>query len=183
MNSQSSAGAVRQPKWLVVFLSWLIPGYGFYVHGFRKRAIFFFVSLELTFFVGVALHGLVLFPVFDWTKEGFNVVSILTFLTQMCNGLLGIISVIPDLVVQFGQQNTDGTLSLARKVALFGYNETHHWADLGSFYLLISGGMNYFVLASTYDHFYGRKAAGRVAMEARQRAEKEQAAAPAGEAA
>ena len=170
---------VRQPKWLVVFLSWLIPGYGFYVHGFCKRAIFFFIILELTFFIGVALHGLVLFPVFDWTKEGFNVVSILTFLTQMCNGLLGIISVIPDLFVQLGQQNPDA----ARKVALFGYNETHHWADLGSFYLLISGGMNYFVLASTYDHFYGRKAAGRAAMEARKRAEKEQAAAPAEEAA
>ncbi len=128
-----------------MILSWLIPGYGFMRNGFVARGIFFFVILQLTFLIGVALRGAVLIPEFNFRSPGFNLVNILTFLTQVFNGGLGIISMLPEL---FGSS-----------AAVFPHDESHHWADLGAFYLLVSGGMNYFVLVSTYDHFYAEEPA------------------------
>lgn len=126
-----------------MLLSWLLPGYGFFHHGLRSRALLFFLLLEGTFLIGAALHGSVLVPEFNPRNEGFNLITILTFLVQMCNGLLALISLLPEL---FGPG-----------AAILPYDETHPLAELGSFYLLVSGGMNYFVLASTWDHFYGAR--------------------------
>jgi hypothetical protein len=149
----SSRVRVPQPAFLVMIISWLIPGYGFYVNGLKQRGVFFFLTLELTFLAGAMLHGSVLLPDF-WPTEGdptdgFNIVSILTFFTQMFNGFLALISLLPELA--------------HGRFALLPYDETNAWADLGAFYLLVSGGMNYFVLTSTYDHFYSRKAGGVLA--------------------
>lgn len=127
-----------------MLLSWLIPGYGFMRNGMVARGLIFFVLLQLTFLVGVALRGSVLMPIFNLREPGFNLVNVLTFFTQIFNGGLGLISLLPEL---FGA-----------RAAIFPYQESAPYADLGAFYLLVSGGMNYFVLVSTYDHFYGPKA-------------------------
>lgn len=131
-----------QEKLIVMLLSWLIPGYGFWFYGMRRRALFFFVTLELVFLIGAMFQGSVLLPDFNYRSEGFNILTLLTFATQMFNGALGLVSLLPDLGLRFH---------------ILPFNETSHWSDLGGIYLLVSGGMNYFVLASTYDHFYGRK--------------------------
>ena len=141
--------ASPQEKLFVMVMSWLVPGFGFYRNGLKARGVFFFITLELTFLVGACFRGSVLLPDFSPHSEGFNLVAILTFFTQMFNGLLGLVSLVPDLLGRFGL-----------RFSILPYNETSQWYDLGSFYLLISGGMNYFVLTSTYDHFYGRKADG-----------------------
>jgi hypothetical protein len=133
---------------IVVFLSWLIPGFGFFVHRRWIRGLLFFIVLEATFLVGAAFKGSVLLPDFRFGSEGFNVVTILTFFTQMFNGGLGLISLAPEFM---------------RGWHILPYDETNQWADLGSFFLLVSGGMNYFVMTSVYDHFYGRKSRGPVA--------------------
>ncbi len=133
----------RQPRWLVLFLSWLVPGYGFFVHGLRRRAILVFALIQVTFLAGIAFRGGVLVPEFRWNHEGFNIVSLLTFFTQIFNGGAALISMLPEF--------------LGQKWAIFPSDETSPWADLGSFFLLVAGGLNYFVLMSTYDHFYGRK--------------------------
>lgn len=130
----------RKSPVMPMILSWLIPGYGFFINGHRKRGVFFFVVLQLTFIIGVVLRGAVLIPEFSIKSPAFNLVNILTFLTQMFNGALGILSMLPDL---FG-----------RAAALFPTNDAYIWADLGAFFLLVSGGMNYFVLVTTYDNFY-----------------------------
>jgi hypothetical protein len=135
----SALRARRQSTPLVLLLSWLVPGYGFMVNGHVKRGVYFFVILELTFLVGAFLYGSVLLPEFRPSREGFNLVTILTFFTQIFNGGLGIISLLPEI---FG-----------RGAAILPYNEANQWADLGSFFLLVSGGMNYFVIVNTYDHF------------------------------
>jgi hypothetical protein len=139
-------------KVLVLTLSWLIPGFGFFRYGRKLRGILFFVVLEGAFLAGAMLHGSVLIPDFDRRAEGFNLVTILTFFTQLFNGGMSFLSMMPEL---FGP-----------KYAILPSNEAAPLADLGSFLLLVSGGMNYFVLVSTYDHFYGRKAGlGRTAGE------------------
>ncbi|MCX7018751.1 MAG: DUF6677 family protein [bacterium] len=137
----------RNNKYFVLVMSWLVPGFGFAWHGLWWRALFFFVVLEAAFLAGAFLQGSVLVPEFAYTNKDFNLVTILTFFTQMFNGLLGIVSVAPDLLARAGIH-----------VRILPYNETNQWFDLGSFYLLVSGGMNYFVMMSTCDHFYGRKA-------------------------
>jgi len=136
----------RDNKYFVLVMSWLVPGFGFAWHGLWWRALFFFVVLEATFLAGAFFQGSVLVPDFAYSSKDFNLVAILTFFTQMFNGLLGIISVVPDILARAGIH-----------ARLLPYNETNQWFDLGSFYLLVSGGMNYFVMMSTYDHFYGRK--------------------------
>jgi hypothetical protein len=127
----------------VMLLSWLFPGFGFFYHGMKRRGIFFFIVLEVTFLVGAAMQASILKPEYNYYREGFNLVAILTSFTQMFNGRLGLISLMPDL--------------LQSHFHILPYNETSSWFDLGSFYMLVSGGMNYFVLVNTYDYFYGRK--------------------------
>lgn len=136
--------ASPQEKVFVMTLSWLIPGYGFYRHGLRWRALLFFVLLEASFVIGAVLRGSVLLPDLNPHSEGFNIVTILTFVTQMFNGALAFVSLLPELS--------------GAKAAILPYDEAYKFADLGAFYLLVSGGMNYFVLTNTWDHFYGRKA-------------------------
>ncbi len=121
-----------------MLLCWLIPGYGFWRFGHRRRAIYFFVTLQLTFLIGIMLRGSVFIPSFRFGSEEWNVISILTFLTQIFNGGMALLSLLPELV---------------NGVSLFPNDEAHVWADLGSFYLLVSGGMAYYVLVSTYDRF------------------------------
>lgn len=123
-------------------------------NGFVKRGILFFVLLQVTFLIGAALRGSVLIPEFNFRSPGFNLLNILTFITQVFNGGLGIISMLPEL---FGAG-----------AAILPNDEAGTFADLGAFYLLVSGGMNYFVLASTYDNFYAPDAPmpGGVALQA-----------------
>ncbi len=125
-------------------LSWLIPGYGFMRNGLVGRGIFFFLVLQITFLIGTWLRGSVLVPEFNFREPGFNLVNILTFITQMFNGGLGLLSMLPELT--------------SPSAALLPYDESAPWADLGAFYLLVSGGMNYFVLIGTWDHFYADNA-------------------------
>jgi hypothetical protein len=130
-------------KLFVILSSWLVPGFGFFLYGRRARGLLFFFLLQGIFLVGVFLKGSVLLPDFNPAAEGFNLVTILTFVTQIFNGGLAIISLLPEFA--------------GPHFAIFPSNEAAPLADLGSFLLLVSGGMNYFVTVNTYDHFYGRK--------------------------
>ena len=129
-----------------MLLSWLFPGYGFFHFGLRRRGLLMFAVIELTFVAGVLFDGCVLWPDFNFRSQQFNLVAILAFLTQVFNGFLSLLSVLPEF---FG-----------RHLDILRADETRAWHDLGSFWLLVSGGMNYFVLVSTWDHFLGHKARG-----------------------
>ncbi|PKO19762.1 hypothetical protein CVU37_01850 [candidate division BRC1 bacterium HGW-BRC1-1] len=147
MIKKSSLQASSGEKFFVMLLSWLIPGYGFWHNGRRGQALFFFLTLQATFLIGAMLQGSVLWPDFNYRSPNFNLVAVLTLVTQGFNGIAAMISLLPEL---------------ARGFHILPYNETSSWADLGSFYLLVSGGMSYFVLMSTWDNFYGRKAFARL---------------------
>ncbi|MGI8907611.1 MAG: DUF6677 family protein [Candidatus Sumerlaeaceae bacterium] len=129
-------------------MSWLIPGFGFFIHRRWGRGLLFFIVLQATFLLGTAFKGSVLLPDFRFGSEGFNIVTILTFFTQLFNGGLALVSLAPEIL---------------NGAHILPYDEANRWADLGSFFLLVSGGLNYFVMTSTYDHFYGRKRQGAVA--------------------
>lgn len=126
----------------VLVMSWLIPGYGFWHFGLRARAVFVFVVLEAVFLAGAFLHGSLLLPEMNYRSPDFNLVALLTLFTQAFNGLLSLVSLLPEV---------------ANGIHILPYDETNQWSDLGAFYLLVSGGMNYFVLMSVWDHFLRRK--------------------------
>ena len=139
-STQIRQTAQKKSAFIPLALSWLVPGYGYFINGHKRRAVFFFLILELTFLLGAVLRGSILVPVFSFRDPAFNLVNVLTFITQMFNGGLGIVSMLPEI---FGA-----------RAHILPYNEAYVWADLGAFFLLVSGGMNYFVLVSTWDHFY-----------------------------
>ena len=124
-----------------VVLSWLIPGSGFVLRKHYVRGIVLFLVINATFMLGVLLHGAVVWPIWHPRVEGFNVVNNFTFIVQLGNGLLSLLSLAGH--------------SLTPNRVLTG-QEWHAYFDLASFYLLVSGGMNYFVVCHFYDRFSGR---------------------------
>jgi hypothetical protein len=135
----SRSGAERL---FVMVMSWLIPGYGYWHFGLRARAVIVFVVLEAVFLAGAFLRGSLLLPEMNYRSPDFNLVAVLTVFTQSFNGLLSFVSLLPEIAGGFH---------------ILPYDETNQWSDLGSFYLLVSGGMNYFVLVSVWDNFLSRR--------------------------
>ena len=124
--------------WGQVILSWLIPGSGFVLRKHYARGVVLFLLINVTFMIGVLLHGAVVWPIWNRHIEGFNIVNNLTFMVQLGNGLLSLLSLVGH--------------SLTPNRVLTG-QEWHAYFDLASFYLLVSGGMNYFVVCYFYDRF------------------------------
>ncbi|MDD4278660.1 hypothetical protein GX645_05285 [Candidatus Sumerlaeota bacterium] len=118
----------------VMLGAWLIPGLGFWVNGARKQAIILFILIELLFAVGLCLSGTIVIPsTFNPMASEANIVAILSFIVQFFNG---------------------GGLIISQVLPA---NETASFSDLGSFWLMVSSGLNYFAMLSVWDHFYGAK--------------------------
>jgi hypothetical protein len=135
----------RQLTWqggFEILLCWLIPGSGFLLKKAYVRGIVIFGIIMSTFAIGVALSGSVIWPVWHPKAEGFNIVSCLTFIVQLGNGLPSFISV----------ASTQGL-----SIGFLQSKEWHAYFDLASFYILISGAMNYFIVMNFYDRYYNKK--------------------------
>ncbi len=118
-----------------VVLAWLLPGYGLWVMGEKTRAVLLGAVLQFTFLMGCILRGSVVLPDLQGGADGFNIVAVLVFVIQMGNGALASLSLLPEL---FGGA-----------VSILPTNESHAYADLGQMWLLVSGGMNYFLVMAT----------------------------------
>ncbi|NUP88291.1 MAG: hypothetical protein HUU25_00565 [Candidatus Sumerlaeia bacterium] len=115
--------------------AWLIPGLGHILHRDVLRGIFQFVLIQVTFGLGLLLHGAVLWPAYNPLDWGANAMNILTFVIQLANGLAALLC----LAVS---QAFPGWAEATRAHALF---------ELGSVYLLISGAMNSFTVGALFD--------------------------------
>jgi hypothetical protein len=116
-------------------VSWLIPGSGFILRKDTYRGIIIFFLLGLTFFLGLLLKGTVVFPVWSPTQEGFNVITILTFLAQMGYGGLSLLCLASERL----------------GIGFFQGDQAYAFFDLASFYLIIAGALNYLMLFNFYD--------------------------------
>ncbi|MCX7046759.1 MAG: hypothetical protein NTX50_14895 [Candidatus Sumerlaeota bacterium] len=146
LDPASSSGALDRPLspvkcWLLFFLSWLIPGSGFIVRRQYARGLVLFALIEIPFFIGVAMTGSVLQPAWSPGDWGANIVGLLTFVTQMGNGLAGGV----------------WALGSFAKVPFFAGDPTHALFELASFYLMVSGGLNYFCVCNFYDRMVAPK--------------------------
>ncbi len=117
-----------------MFGAWLIPGLGFWVNGAKRPAIILFVLIELLFIGGLCFSGVIIIPDrLNPASAETNIVAVLTLIVQFFNG---------------------GGLLISQ---LFPANEATHYSDLGCFWLMVSSGLNYYALLSTWDNFYSIK--------------------------
>ena len=137
--------------WADVVLSWLIPGFGFLHRKRYVRGVLLFVVIEGTFVVGLVLHGAVSIPIINLTGGG--IIGFLSFVIQLGNGILGLVSLWAYTVVErIREQGLDPT----GLIEFFGGRPSQALFEMGGFYLLVSGAMNYFATMNFYDRYKKR---------------------------
>lgn len=130
-------------RWLLLLVSWLIPGAGFFILGRRTRGGALFATVFTTFFIGIMLHGGVVWPSWTTKSEDFNLINNFTFLVQMGAGLPALASLLASLNVSTGEGS-----------GLFGFlagYAPHPFFELGSYYLIVAGAINYFAIGNYFD--------------------------------
>ena len=131
MALQSRPKSLASNPFFLIFIGWLIPGAGFFFLERRNwlRGAIFFVVIHLTFVLGVLLKGGVVWPIWI-TNPGFSILNDLTFVVQLGAGWPALVS----LLAYFRQWN--GLAAV----------EVHALYEIGSFYCLVCGAMNYFII-------------------------------------
>jgi hypothetical protein len=117
--------------------AWLVPGLGHLPLDplYRRRGLWYGGLIHLTFLIGICMHGGVVWPNWNPQDPTFNVVNNLTFVVQMFAGWPALISL----------------GSLFAGFAPLKAVEPHAWFELGSFYCLVAGALNYFVICNAAD--------------------------------
>jgi uncharacterized protein DUF6677 len=135
-----------------IIMSWLIPGFGFFRRGRYIRALMLFAAIEGTFIIGFLLKGSIVLPVMDFSGGGLGggVISLLTFVIQMGNGFLGILSFSS---VQYVQNLTANGIESAAFFTFLSGKQEHSLFEMGGFYMLVAGAMNYFAVTNFFDRY------------------------------
>jgi hypothetical protein len=94
-----------------------------------------FVVIMLTFGLGLTLHGGVAWPSWWPTGIDFNLMNNLTFVVQIGLGLPGLASLFA---------------GLAHWPPLGG-QPAHAYYELGGYFLIVAGALNYFAVCNFYD--------------------------------
>ncbi len=117
---------------LMVLAGWLLPGSGFFLLGrnHRKMGWLYFGVVHLTFILGLLLKGGVVWPTWGLRDVGFSIVNNLNFVFQMGTGWMAFLSLV----------------AYALKWPFLAIQEPHAYSELGSFYCLVAGALNYFII-------------------------------------
>jgi len=94
--------------------------------------------VHVTFLIGIVLQAGVVSPLIVPDSMGTNIVSTLTFLIQMGAGWTSVLS----------------WLAYLSHWTMFAADEAHAMYELGSFYCLVAGALNYFIVCQTLDRNY-----------------------------
>jgi Family of unknown function (DUF6677) len=118
-------------------LGWLLPGAGFLLldKRYRSRAVLLIAVIHATFLIGVLLRGGVAWPIWSLSSPGFSVINNINFIFQFGAGWMSVFSMV-------ATQMEWGAL---------GALEVHPYSELGSFYCLVAGALNYFIVWQTLD--------------------------------
>jgi hypothetical protein len=127
----------------VIAATWLVPGLGYWL---KRKADWRLFLANFLVLEGVFLFGLLVFrspvvmPEFNRASPEFSFINILIFAGQLLNGGLGLFSTLD-----------------------YNFPWSRHWlggapeawqADLGSFYMVVAGALNFFVMTGVYDRYY-----------------------------
>lgn len=126
---------------LALLAGWLIPGAGFMLVGRWGRGLAHLIIIGTTFTLGLALHGAVLWPTWSFRSEDFNLINNFTFITQLGTGLPAVASFLASRL----------TGAEAGSLSWLGGIQQHTNFELGSYYLIVAGALNYFAVGNLYD--------------------------------
>lgn len=105
------------------------------------RGLMHFLLVGLTFALGLALHSSVAWPTWSVRSEEFNLINNFTFVIQMGSGLPAIAS--------FYASTGGGAAGEA--LAWLAGTPPHPAYELGSYFLIVAGALNYFAAGNFYD--------------------------------
>jgi hypothetical protein len=126
---------------LILIAGWLVPGAGFLMCGRWARGLAHLGIIGLTFALGLALEGAVLWPAWSFQSEEFNLINNFTFITQLGAGLPAIASF---LATRLGE-------SPGGPMGWLAGEQSHTNFELGTYYLIVAGALNYFAVGNLYD--------------------------------
>lgn len=139
--STPSPGPAAPQIVLTLLVGWLVPGAGFMLAGKWGRGLMHLLIIGTTFTIGLALHGAVLWPTWSFRSEDFNLINNFTFITQLGSGLPAFASFLISRV----------TGAEAGPMSWLGGIQSHTNFELGSYYLIVAGALNYFAVGNLYD--------------------------------
>lgn len=116
-------------------LNWLVPGAGWMARGRFIRGMVSFALVLATFALGLTLHGGVSWPSWNIRSEAFNLINNFTFVIQLGAGLPALASLAAD----------------AAGFKPLGGIPQDAWYELGSFYIVVAGAINYFSTCNLFD--------------------------------
>lgn len=122
-------------------VGWLIPGLAFALCGRLRRGLVHFLLVATTFAAGIALHGSVVWPIWSTRAPEFNLINNFTFIVQIGAGL-------PALASFWATRAGESFPGAWRWLA--GSPEHPHY-ELGSYFLIVAGALNYFAVRNFYD--------------------------------
>jgi hypothetical protein len=122
------------PLWLVI-PGWLVPGLGFWLRGRWARGWTQFLMVVVTFALGLALHGGVAWPTWRLSNPEFNLINNITVIIQLGAGL-------PALASLWASQHG---------WAWLGGVPQNPYYELGAYYLIVAGAVNYFAACNLSD--------------------------------
>ncbi len=114
----------RMKKYLFFFVSWLVPGLGHLLNKRYFKALTFFISINLMFFLGIFMQG----KFYDLSS--MHPLLLLGFIGDLGNGILFLIAKFFNLAV--------GNM----KINTFNYGTT---------YLCCAGMLNFLIAFNAYD--------------------------------
>lgn len=127
---------------------WFVPGLGYFRRRRYFRAFILFIVIEGTFFIGLCLKGSVAPPMID--ASGGGIISMLSFIIQLGNGLVSMASLTS---VLWARHLLSANMMPGSLIVFLSGKQTDAMYELGGFYLLVSGAMNYFVVTNFYDRY------------------------------
>ena len=143
-ESEAGASKMDAPTILAAaFASWLIPGSGFFFFGRRARGAAQFALVTLTFSFGLMLHSSVAWPTWSIRSEEFNLINNFTFVVQMGSGA--------PAVASFWAALQEPRASSGGIIQWLGGIPKHPYYELGSYFLIVAGALNYFALGNFFD--------------------------------
>ena len=141
------AAAPATAGWGLLILNWLVPGAGFMIAGRGGRGLAQMLIVLTTFAIGLTLRGGVVWPVWIPGREGeFNLINNITFIIQMGGGLPALLSLAGSLCESLARSGPAAGIA-----ALFGGFPEHPYFELGSYYLVVAGALNYFATCNFHD--------------------------------
>lgn len=143
MSQQSTASEIDPfRKWVGLLLGYFIPGGGFILCGRWQRGLAHFLTIMVTFSLGIALHGAVVWPTWDRSSEDFNLINNFTFVVQVGTGAPALASLMA---------TTQEKPSESGPMKWLAGDPPHAYYELGAYFLIVAGALNLFALGNYYD--------------------------------